>query len=173
MVKGLTGHSRHVPILYSWGNRWRYNTASACFQKILSLESREQNLVIASKETDTNTKYTLRPSVKCYSGNFIIQIHMQARRTLLFLINRLLPWRSLTLAVHCSVYTWKYCHRYKLISQVMLMAYQSAATWKSVLYLNFRHQWIHTYGCLWYINGCTALCTCIHARVCTWCVYMW
>ena len=108
----LTGHSGHVPILYSWGNRWRYNTASACFQKILSLESREQNLITASKKTDTNTKYTLRPSVKCYSGNFIIQIHTQARRTLLCLINRLPPWRSLILAVHSSVYSWKYCHRY-------------------------------------------------------------
>ena len=42
----------------------------------------------------------------------------------------------------------------EVISQVMLMAYQSAATCKSVLYQSFTHQQIHTYGWLWYINEC-------------------
>ena len=51
------------------------------------------------------------------------------------------------------------------------MAYQSAAIYKSVLYKHFSHQWTHTddvYG----ISGSMSLCTCIRARVCTWCVYM-
>ena len=129
------------------------------FKNSLIGESREQNLITASKKTDTNTKYTLRPSVKCYSGNFIIQIHAQARRALLFLINRLLPWRPLILAVHSSVYSWKYCHRYNNFAG-HAHGLSISNHLQKCLVPNFRHQWIHTYGCLWYINGCTALCTC-------------
>ena len=55
----------------------------------------------------------------------------------------------------------------EVISQVMLMAYQSAATCKSVLYQNSAHQYIHTYGRLWYINGCIH----VHLYTCTG-VYM-
>ena len=32
--------------------------------------------------------------------------------------------------------------------------------------------WTFTYECSWYVSGSMALCTCIHARVCTWCVYI-